>query len=204
MARERRSIPSRYARVRFLDAGLRVLAERGYGALKLAAVCKQADATTGSFYHAFENWAEFTSSLIAYWREEKSQRPIAEARKISDPRARLAALVHVGLTLPHDSESAIRIWAAQDPEVRAHQAEVDRERRDFIADSYRDVIGDVPEAELYATISMYLLVGYESGTLRSYDALDLGFRTFLESTVGPLEELGPANPGTEPSVTSTE
>ncbi|MFW0797225.1 TetR/AcrR family transcriptional regulator [Gordonia sp. CPCC 205515] len=195
MARERRSTPTRHARVRFLEAGLTVLAQDGYGALKLAAVCARADATTGSFYHAFENWAEFTSALIAYWRAEKSQRPIAEARKVTDPGDRIKVLMDIGLTLPHDSESAIRIWAAQDAEVRAHQQAVDLERRDFIAETYRDILGDDPRAELYATISMYLLVGYESGTLRSYEALDLGFRTFVESVVGPLDELGaPASP----------
>ncbi|AFA75531.1 putative transcriptional regulator, TetR family [Gordonia polyisoprenivorans VH2] len=192
MARERRSTPSRYARVRFLEAGLTVLAEDGFGALKLAAVCARADATTGSFYHAFDNWAEFTSALIAYWREEKSQRPIAEARKVTDPVERLTALMDVGLTLPHDSERAIRVWAAQDPEVRKHQEEVDLERRDFIAETYREALGDDFAAEEYATISMYLLVGYESGTLRSYEALDLGFRMFLQSAIGPLGELGDA------------
>lgn len=186
MARERRSTPSRYARVRFLEAGLTVLAEDGYGALKLAAVCARADATTGSFYHAFDNWAEFTSALIAYWREEKSQRPIAEARKVADPRERLAVLMDIGLTLPHDSERAIRVWAAQDPEVREHQEAVDLERRDFIADTYRDALGDDFRAQEYATLSMYLLVGYESGTLRSYETLNLGFRLFLESAIGPL------------------
>ncbi|MEP9417099.1 MULTISPECIES: TetR/AcrR family transcriptional regulator [unclassified Gordonia (in: high G+C Gram-positive bacteria)] len=201
MARERRSTPSRYARVRFLEAGLTVLAEDGYGALKLAAVCARADATTGSFYHAFDNWAEFTSALITFWRKEKSQRPIAEARKVADPRARLAVLMDIGLTLPHDSESAIRVWAAQDPEVRALQEEVDLERRDFIAETYRDVLGDDAKAEVYATISMYLLVGYESGTLRSYDALDQGFHLFVESAIGPLDD-APAPESTTPSATS--
>lgn len=186
MARERRSTPSRYARVRFLEAGLTLLAENGYAALKLATVCAKADATTGSFYHAFDNWAEFTSTLITYWREEKSNRPIAEARKITDSRERLIALVSVGLNLPHESESAIRIWAAQDPEVHRHQQEVDAERRDFIAETYREVIGDSGVAEDFATIAMYLLVGYESGTLSNRGALELGFRTLLDATIGPM------------------
>lgn len=187
MGRERRSTPSRFARVRFLEAGLTVLAEHGYGALKLAAVCRQAEATTGSFYHAFDSWAEFTSALISYWREEKSRRLIAEARKVTDPRDRIALLVDIGLTLPHDSESAIRIWAAHDPQVRSYQAEVDAERRDFIAETYREILGDTPEADLYAMTSMYLLVGYESGTLRSYEALDLGFRMMAEHAIGSLD-----------------
>ncbi|MFT4124960.1 MAG: TetR/AcrR family transcriptional regulator [Gordonia sp. (in: high G+C Gram-positive bacteria)] len=187
MAREKRSTPSRYARVRFLEAGLAVLAEQGYAALKLAAVCTEADATTGSFYHAFESWAEFTSALIAYWREEQSQRLIAEARMITDPRARLDLLVDIGLSLPHDSESAIRIWAAHDPEVRAYQADVDRERRDFIAETFREVLGDGPESELFATVSMYLLVGHETSTLRSREALALGFETFLERALAGAE-----------------
>ena len=186
MTRERKSTPSRYARVRFLEAGLNVLTDDGYAALKLSAVCDEADATTGSFYHAFENWGAFTSALISYWREEKSQRLIAEASTITDPRERLHALVAVGMNLPHDSESAIRIWAAHDPEVHAHQVDVDKERRDFIAATYREAVGDHPNSELYATVAMYLLVGYESGTLQSRSALALGFQTFLEATLKPI------------------
>lgn len=179
-----RSSPSRYVQLRFLEAGLAVLAERGHAALKLAAVCEQAGSSTGSFYHAYPSWPEFTSALITYWRQTKSDRLIAAARQVPDAYDRLMSLTHVGLTLPHATEAAIRVWAAHDPEVARHQAEVDLERRDVIAETYTEVIGDPALAQMYATTALYLLVGYESGTLQSLDTLAFAFRTFTDGALG--------------------
>ncbi|GAB90765.1 TetR/AcrR family transcriptional regulator [Gordonia rhizosphera] len=179
MTPTKRARPSEYARRRYLDAGLEVLADRGHAGLKLAAVCEATGTTTGSFYHAFANWSEFTSALIGYWRDEKSRRPIAEARAVADPRERLDYLIDIGLRLPHESEAAIRVWAAHDPEVLEIQQAVDAERRAFIADTYAEVLGDASAANQFATAAMYLLIGYESGTLPSQDALATGFRSIL-------------------------
>lgn len=178
------SVPSKAAQERFLDAGLRVLANRGHVGLKLAAVCEETGTTTGSFYHAFGGWTDYTSALIRYWRETKSDQLIARVREIPDPRDRLLALVDVGLELPHASEAAIRVWAAHDPEVHAVQAEVDAERTRFIADTYATVIGDQSLAERYAATSMYLLIGHESGTAPSADTLAWAFRALLDQALG--------------------
>ncbi|KXO92859.1 TetR family transcriptional regulator [Tsukamurella pulmonis] len=179
-----RSSPSRYVQLRFLEAGLAVLAERGHAALKLAAVCAQAGSSTGSFYHAFPSWPEFTSALIGYWRETKSDRIIEAARRVPDARERLLSLIDTGMTLPHATEAAIRVWAAHDPEVAQHQAQVDRERRDVIAEAYTEVLGDPALAQQYATTALYLLVGYESGTLQSPETLAFAFRTFSDVALG--------------------
>lgn len=177
------SVPSRAARERFLDAGLRVLADRGHAGLKLAAVCEETGTTTGSFYHAFAGWPDYTSALIRHWRETKSDQLISRAREIPDPRERLQALVDVGLELPHASEAAIRVWAAHDPEVRAVQAEVDAERTRFLADTYAAVTGDRLLARRYATTAMYLLIGHESGTAPSRDTLAWAFRALVDQAL---------------------
>jgi len=181
-----RSSPSRYVQLRFLEAGMAVLTERGHAGLKLAAVCAQAGSSTGSFYHAFPSWPEFTSALIGYWRETKSDRIIEAARQVPDAYDRLMSLIDTGMTLPHATEAAIRVWAAHDPEVARHQAEVDLERRDVIAETYTEVIGDPDLAQMYATTALYLLVGYESGTLQSLETLAFAFRTFTDGALGGL------------------
>lgn len=183
-----RSTPSRYVQLRFLEAGMAVLTERGHAGLKLAAVCAQAGSSTGSFYHAFPSWPEFTSALIEYWRETKSNRIIEAARQVPDAYDRLMSLIDTGMTLPHATEAAIRVWAAHDPEVARHQAEVDLERRDVIAEAYTEVIGDPDLAQRYATTALYLLVGYESGTLQSPDTLAFAFRTFIDGALGGLPD----------------
>lgn len=191
MEATRKSTPTRWAQRRFLDAGLAVLADSGHAGLKQAAVCARAGATTGSFYHAFPSWGEYTSALIAHWREDQSQRLIVEATEIADPRARLERLVEIGLTLNPDSEAAIRVWAAHDPEVLAHLAEVDTIRLAAIRDTYVELVGDDGAADEYARIAMYLLVGFQSGTLRSADALERGYRTVVAAALAPVADPGP-------------
>lgn len=185
---KRRSGASHTAKVRYLDAGLQVLADQGHAGLKLAAVCEAVGATTGSFYHAFPSWGAYTSALIRYWRTEQSDRPIAQAGTVTDPVARLDVLTDIALALPHDSEAAIRVWAEHDPDVRAVQIEADEERRQFIADTYLEVLGDRALAERYATAAMYLLVGYENGTHRSRDTLEWAFRVFIAQTLRDSED----------------
>lgn len=118
--------------MRFLEAGLTVLAEEGYAALKLASGCERADVMTGSFQHAFDSWADCTSPLIESLREEMSRPLIAEAREVADIHERLAFLMSRALALPHESAVAIRIWAATDREVYRHQSGVGRERCDVM------------------------------------------------------------------------
>ncbi|MBM7366065.1 TetR/AcrR family transcriptional regulator [Gordonia hydrophobica] len=180
----KKSVPSEHARRRFLDAGLTVLGEGGHAGLKLAQVCRAAGATTGSFYHAFGNWADFKTALIAYWRHEQSRRLIDAALAVADPRERVAVLTDIGLTLDRASESAIRVWATHDDEVRRHLQEVDRERAQVIAATTAEVIADEDEADAFAQVAMYLMIGYQMSTAPSLPALRAGFRALLEHTMG--------------------
>ncbi len=92
----KRKVPTRGAQLRYLEAGLDVLGRQGHAGLKLATVCEAVGATTGSFYHAFPpNWPEYTSALIRYWREAKSDRLISSAREVADPVERLEFLIDI-------------------------------------------------------------------------------------------------------------
>ena len=57
------SVVSREA---YFEAGLEVLADLGYGGLKLAEVCNRLGVTTGSFYHYFAGWPVYTKELVAH------------------------------------------------------------------------------------------------------------------------------------------
>ncbi|MEE3851629.1 TetR/AcrR family transcriptional regulator [Gordonia sp. LSe1-13] len=180
---KKRSTASHTARRRYLDAGLQVLADQGHAGLKQATVCAAVGATTGSFYHAFPSWSDYTSALIRHWRTEQSERPIEQAGAEPDPARRLDVLTVIALSLPHDTEAAIRVWAEHDSDVRAVQEEADEQRRQFIAETYAQVLGDRVLADRFATAAMYLLVGYENGTYRSRETLEWAFRVFIEQAV---------------------
>jgi AcrR family transcriptional regulator len=149
----------------YFETGLDVLADQGYGGLKLAEVCGRLGVTTGSFYHYFQNWSAYTNELVTNWLKSLTEQRVARLRTEPDPRKRIDAVVEIGLALPHGAEAAIRAWSSVDPEVRAAQEAVDRQRFEILRDSAVEILGNERQAQLLANWAVYLLVGYEQSTL---------------------------------------
>ncbi|MGB3696909.1 MAG: TetR/AcrR family transcriptional regulator [Gordonia sp. (in: high G+C Gram-positive bacteria)] len=148
-------------RARFLDAGMRVLARDGYGGFKQSAVCAETGLTTGGFYHSFANWKDFEAALIEFWKTEETANVVAQLRTIGSPVDRILAVLDAAMSLPHHTERAVRVWAAKDPVVAEAVVEVDRTRRDAVAEFIGDLIADSEEAARIASHSMLVLVGYQ-------------------------------------------
>jgi len=148
--------------VAFYEGALEILAEDGYGGLKLAAVCQRLGVTTGAFYHHFDSWAEFTRQLLDHWHAERTTRLVAVVNQEPDARTRLKLLLETATTLPHTVEGAIRVWSNIDPDVERVQAAVDRERMDVVRATYESLVSP-DEAEHFARTSLYLLTGHELG-----------------------------------------
>lgn len=153
------------ARESYFETGLEILADRGFGGLKLAELCSRLGVTTGSFYHYFSGWNAYTRALLGYWRQDRTVRLIEVIRSQPDPRRRIQAIIDVALSLPHGAEAAIRAWSSVDPEVLAVQREVDQERFDVIYEAAFDIAGDAGQAKIFAAWSVYVFVGYEQATL---------------------------------------
>lgn len=153
------------ARVSYFETGLEVLAELGFGGLKLAEVCGRLGVTSGSFYHYFSGWSAYTRELVAYWRQDRTVRVIDVIRSHADPRKRIEAIIEVGLSLPHSAEAAIRAWSSVNPEVQAVQQEVDQQRFGILYDSAFDIVHDARQAQTFAAWAVYVFVGYEQATL---------------------------------------
>ena len=156
----------------YFETGLAILADRGYGALKLAEVCHRLGVTTGSFYHYFANWPAYSRELVDYWCRHATTRIVDAVRAEDDPHRRVETLMREALALPHGAEAAIRVWGAIDPDVCAVQARVDRQRYDIVRESSLELVGDARQAEVFAAWCVYVLVGYEQATLpRDHDAM---------------------------------
>ncbi|GAA2055473.1 TetR/AcrR family transcriptional regulator [Williamsia deligens] len=158
-------MPATTSRHAYLETGLGILADRGYGGLKLAEVCRRLGVTSGSFYHFFPNWGAYTSELIEHWRSESNTALIEHVRSEPNPRRRIDILRGIAMSLPYHAEAAIRTWSSLDPEVRAVQQAVDASRYEVLVESAEAIMGDRRRAEYFAKWSMYLLVGYEQITL---------------------------------------
>ena len=191
----------------YLEMGLEVLADSGYGGLKLAPVCDRLGVTTGSFYHHFANWSAYTRELITHWVTTYTEQLVTLARADADPRRRIETLCHVGLRLPHGAEVAIRAWSAVDDDVRAAQAQVDRQRFEVMYQSALEILEHRRQAQLFANWAVYLLVGYEQAMLprdpvgqswiidQLLDALDSGrFASVPDESPGLPADGGPTLP----------
>lgn len=148
-------------RGRFLDAAMRVLARDGYGGFKQATVCAETGLTTGGFYHSFPSWKDFESELIEYWRTDATANVVATLRTIGSPEERVIAVTAVAKRLPHRTERALRVWAAQDPDVAQAVEDVDRTRYEAIAEFAGDLVADPEAPARIAAHSMMVLIGYQ-------------------------------------------
>jgi hypothetical protein len=104
--------------------------------------------------------------------EARTMQVVDAVRAEPDPRRRIDTLIHVGLTLPHGAEAAIRVWSSVDPEVYPIQAAVDQQRFDIMCESAFEVLQNKRQAQTFAAWGVYVLVGYEQATTpRDPDAL---------------------------------
>jgi len=159
------------SRESYFETGLQVLADLGYGGLKLAEVCNRLGVTTGSFYHYFPNWPAYTRELVQHWMDVETVRFIEQSRAEKDPRKRIDNLFNKGMELPHGAESAIRVWSALDPYVHEVQTAVDQQRYDIMYESAFEILQNKRQAQVFAAWAMYLLVGFEQVAIpRDIDA----------------------------------
>lgn len=144
---------------RFFDAAMSILASEGYAGLKLAPVCAHLGMTTGSFYHHFASWKDFTDQLLQHWHVGHTTRLIRVVEAESDPIQRLKILQETAMSLPHRSEAAIRIWSGIDPAVHAVQAAVDKERYDIVYSTFVRLVPE-EEAERLSRTALFLVAGH--------------------------------------------
>ena len=153
------------SREAYFETGLDVLSDLGYGGLKLAEVCARLGVTSGSFYHYFNSWSDYTRELVKHWKRVSATELVNCCRHVRDPRRRIDALIHNGLNLPHGAEAAIRTWSSLDADVHAAQKDVDRARHNIMRESAVQILQDELQAQVFADWALYLLVGYEQCSL---------------------------------------
>lgn len=124
----------------WIDHGLRTLANRGPGALKIGAMATGLNVSRGSFYWHFRDIADFRSQLLESWKDRTTQRVIRELEADYDEPDRLRSLLSSAFAgEPEDDLSiraldrALRAWAIDDDKIAAVVASVDADRMSYIA-----------------------------------------------------------------------
>lgn len=172
----------------WFEAADEILATDGYGALKLAPLCKRLGVTTGSFYHSFDNWQDFTDALLANWLHERTQRLAEIASHHPDPIERLKLLITNVSDFNHKAEAAIRVWAGVDERVALIQRKVDEGRYRGALDALTQLMG--PErAPAYAMWGLSTAVGYEMlADLAVGEHLNWALQNVLQQALQDAEE----------------
>ncbi|WP_183093163.1 TetR/AcrR family transcriptional regulator [Nocardioides stalactiti] len=141
-------------------AAYEILGTDGYGGLKLAPLCKKLGVTTGSFYHSFDNWQDFTTALLDTWLLERTVTTVEIAQRAADPVERLTLLAEASSDLLHRTEAAIRVWAGVDDGVGAIQQKVDDGRYHVVHQAMTEIVG--PDlAEQFTVWGLSTLIGFE-------------------------------------------
>ncbi|MEO9329598.1 TetR/AcrR family transcriptional regulator [Gordonia aurantiaca] len=172
----------------YLETGLTILADSGYSALKLSEVCKRLGVTSGSFYHFYKNWSDYTGQLIEHWLASRTELEVAAVQSVSDPLQRMKDLIEFAVALPHQAEAAIRTWANMDPDVRKVQEAADHARYKVVYDIMLELLGDPVAAHRYSCWPNYVLTGFSQSTLpEDRETLRWTAQQFIDSLEKEIE-----------------
>jgi AcrR family transcriptional regulator len=145
----------------YFDAAMTLLAGGGAGKLKIAALCKALNVTTGSFYGYFRSLDRFITEFLAHWERTQTERLGQLSNAPTDPAARVHLLKQLAAQLPHDAEAAIRAWAHTNSQVAEAQKRVDARRQEILTKLLLPGVGSRREATALAVVGVTLLVGLQ-------------------------------------------
>ncbi|WP_280341878.1 TetR/AcrR family transcriptional regulator [Nocardia neocaledoniensis] len=143
----------------YFDTALEMLNTCGYGSLKQASLCRSLGVTTGSFYHYFGDWHDFTAQFLDNWLA-RSNTGLDFAASPKVRKERLESLLRFGTTLPHRAEAALRVWSELDAQAFEMQSRMDQRRIEVATEVLQDPL-DALSAQQLAVRCLYTLIGYQ-------------------------------------------
>jgi AcrR family transcriptional regulator len=144
----------------WLEQGLKVLAERGFTALKAEPLAKAMGVSRGSFYWHFADIGAFHAALLKHWREVAAEEIIANLEAASGNDNPLQSLLRQAFGGKLLLENAVRIWATHDPIARRAVQAIDRRRASYVERQLR-ASGLAPKvARSRAQILYWAFVGF--------------------------------------------
>ena len=124
---------ARLTRQDWINTGLRTLATDGAAALKIGTMATAMDVSRGSFYWHFKDFADFRGQVLLGWRDRTVDQVIREFEDDHAGPGRLHRLIKRAFFGKRGLDRAVRMWAADEPEVAAMVAAVDARRVAYMA-----------------------------------------------------------------------
>lgn len=152
----------RTAREKWIEEGLRALAEGGVEAVRVEALAKALGVTKGGFYGYFADRDALLAEMLDAWERESVDDVIDRVkRERDDPRERVRLAGQLTFSddrlLPIDL--AIREWGRRDQAVAERLRRVDNRRIQLIRDTLGTLYSDPDEVEARALLAFCTAVG---------------------------------------------
>jgi len=144
----------------WLDQGLKLLAQRGFTALKAEPLAKLMGVSRGSFYWHFADIGAFHAAILKHWREVSAEQIIAALEAPAQTDNPLSMLLNRAFGTKPALEKAVRSWAASDSKARAAVLAIDRRRLDYLEHMLRQAGVDAETAAARAQILYWSFLGY--------------------------------------------
>ncbi|MEU1232202.1 helix-turn-helix domain-containing protein [Streptomyces sp. NPDC005828] len=158
----------RTPRERWVEEGLRVLADSGPDAVRVEALAKRIGVTKGGFYGYFADRDALLAAMLDTWEREATDQVIdrvrhdADADEGSDPRAliTLAGMLTFSGDRLRPIDLAVRDWARRDEDVAARLRRVDNRRMELLREMIGTFCPDPDEVEARSLIAFCVAIGH--------------------------------------------
>ena len=175
--------PTRTPRSKWIEAGLRALADGGPDAVRVEPLARALGVTRGGFYWHFTGRSALLAEMLDTWERAATDEVIERVeRRGGDARAKLrraGALTFSDDLLPIDL--AVRDWARRDPAVAERLRRIDNRRMDGLRSLFGTLCADPDDVEARSLLFFSLLIGNHSiaadhGPRSRADVLNLALR----------------------------
>jgi AcrR family transcriptional regulator len=168
--------PTRTPRARWIEEGLRALADGGPDAVRIEPLARVLGVSRGGFYWHFADRQALLDEMLDTWERQSTdevlRRVESEGGDAMSKVRRAGALTFSARLLPIDL--AVRDWSRREPAVAERLRRVDNRRMDYLRSLFAVFCPDEDDVEARSTLAFSLLIGSH------FMAADHGRRTRAE------------------------
>jgi AcrR family transcriptional regulator len=153
---------TRTPRGRWVEEGLRALANGGPDAIRIEPLAQALGVTKGGFYWHFADRGALLGEVLDAWEQANLTDVIERVeRDGGDARTRLRRLFTLAFsgTGALQTDLAVRDWARRDPAVAERVRRVDNRRMEYLRGLFEAIVADQADAEARGLLVLSLWFG---------------------------------------------
>lgn len=152
----------RTPREKWVEAGLRALADGGVEAVRVEALARALRVTKGGFYGHFADRQALLDAVLDAWERESVDDVLDRIEREGGDalaKARLAGRLTFSRDRLLPIDLAVRDWARRDPVVAERLRRVDNRRMQVLRDAIGTIRADPEEVEAWSLLAFCMAIG---------------------------------------------